>query len=65
MGHPRKYAILPEGTGWRQDWQHASAMGRSQSNEIHQAIEDFVYLEALNGARLSNMLEVRCFARRL
>ncbi len=56
MPHPRKYAIVPQGTGWRAALAERKTQWATRNlDEIHGEIEDYVFMEALNGAKLSHI----------
>ena len=56
MPFPRKYAIVAKGTGWRKELAERKVLWATRNlDDIHQEIENYVYDEAMNGARLSDL----------
>lgn len=52
----RKYAIETAGTGWREELvKRRTQWDNKNLDEVHTAIEDFVFKEAANGAKLLNI----------
>ena len=51
-----KYAIVPKGTNWREELAARKVQWTKRNlDKVHSDIEDFVYLEALNGTKPSTL----------